>query len=68
MDNILNFDQMNDELTNYLNNLITKSKTNQHYEKPHEPIDYSKYVLSNYSMQEKFTKSDYTAMCGRQAF
>lgn len=61
MSNLFNFDQMNDELTNYLNHLITQSKTNQHYEKTPEPTDYSKCTISQLRMQEREEPFTYIA-------
>lgn len=53
MNQLLNFDQASKELDKHLNNLLTDSKNNQHYEKEPNPIDYSKYTINQLFMQER---------------
>lgn len=63
MDNIFNFEPMSNQLDDYLNNLITNSKINQHYEKTIQHTDYSKFSLSNSTMQEENTGTNSYNMC-----
>lgn len=52
MNLLTNFTESSKELDNYLTNLLTDSKNNQHYEKTIEHTDYSKCTISQLRMQE----------------
>lgn len=66
MGNLFNFEEMNNQLDDYLDNLITQSKTNQKYEKTIKPIDYSKFTISHAELQEEKQwqpTNSFTSMC-----
>ena len=63
MSKLFNFEEMNNQLDDYLNNLITDSKTNQHYEKIIQQPNYSEFRLSSNTMQEENTRTNSYNMC-----